>query len=76
MTPIDPHTLRANWRRQRAVQRWRRASRRWWLAGGELDFGQVWRTWCDANDGDQAAALGHLLLVLDRVGLLDDGQRR
>lgn len=42
----------------------------------ELDVAQVWRTFVEANDGDTEAALGHLLLVLDRAGMLTDRRRR
>lgn len=68
----SPHSLRSGWKRQRAVDRWRRLSGRWWQPGMELDFAAVWATWIEANDGDEYVALGHVLLVLDRIGLLDD----
>ena len=37
----------------------------------EIDVAAVWSSWIDANDGDECVALGHLLLAVDRAGLLD-----
>ena len=75
MAKPKPDSLRARWMRERAVDRWRRQSHHWWLPGRELSFTEVGRTWREAHDSDDAA-LGHVVLVLDRYGMLDDSRPR
>ena len=60
--------------RERAVQRWRKTSGRWWGPGRELDLTAVGATWREAHESDDAA-LAHLVLVLDRYGMLDENRR-
>lgn len=65
---LDGHTI-AGWLAR--VRSWRRASSTWCGDGWELDLGALWRSWVEAHDGDSAAALGSLLLMLDEAGLID-----
>ena len=75
MSHISPNNPRTEWRRERVVRRWRRLQGRWWLPGREVDFAAVWQTWLEANDGDAAVALAHLLIAVERSGLLDARRR-
>lgn len=69
---LDSHT---SWRWDGAVSRWRRRSLHW-RTDGALDLAEVFKSWVEAWDHDNAAALGAILLVLDEAGLLDPREPR